>query len=105
MLLPQKRARTGGLNKNMAAGKPSICIDCKKSGGACDWSSKFKPIDGWKAKLVPQTSRKLASFCVYECPLFEKETERSPKMVSSIKRDAFFRQLVVGGNDDDKAGV
>ena len=49
----------------------SLCWDCKNSTtNGCEWAKSFKPVDGWKAmQSVAGTSD---SYCVFECPKFEK---------------------------------
>ena len=49
----------------------TLCWDCKNSTtNGCEWAKSFKPVDGWKAmQSVAGTSD---SYCVFECPKFEK---------------------------------
>lgn len=65
---------------------PSLCWDCQKATGGCDWSREFRPVEGWTAQattLVFQATvgnrpvyYKTSSFHVIECPEFEKDDER-----------------------------
>lgn len=63
--------------------KRTLCWSCKKACGGecgCSWFNGFIPVHGWTA--VPTVSdsvfyqgklRKVKSFCVLKCPLYEKE--------------------------------
>lgn len=75
--------------KNKKAGKsikkPSLCWDCQKATGKCEWSAEFKAVDGWAAEETVIVARrrvgnrlvqeKTNSFHVIECPKFEKDDE------------------------------
>lgn len=91
--------------KNVFCGvkKASICLGCKKSVGLCSWSHNFVPVDGWKAQEVKGSGYRLPSFCVIECPEFEKEPERSGKLPNG--RYKYFKKLIEGVGRDDKTGV
>lgn len=87
--------------------KSSICLDCKKSGGNCSWSSKFIPVEGWDAEFVEGSKKavRLPSYRVKSCPEFQKDRE-APKGTRVItKSELFYQKLISGGKDDDKAGV
>lgn len=49
-----------------------LCWSCDYAIGKCQWSSKFKPINGWDAEYVPATSTRPSSYRIYDCPLFER---------------------------------
>lgn len=55
--------------------KQTLCWDCAKATGFCNWSSDLKPVKGWK--VIP-TQRELYggiynSCIVLECPEFERD--------------------------------
>ena len=60
--------------------KDTICWQCKKSTtDGCSWSSKFIPVEGWKAtqtSLVVRSTKGYekedTSYLVRSCPLFER---------------------------------
>ena len=85
--------------------KKSICIDCVRSGGSCSWSSRCEPVEGWEADYIGGGGGRLPSYCVNSCPLFEKEKPRSQTTWPKYKSDEFYRHLIAGGKDHDKAGV
>ena len=69
------------------SGHSTICWDCEKQCGKCDWSREFKPVEGWKAiptKIVTRGRKyndgMIDSYNVYECPEFELR-ERLKKMI------------------------
>lgn len=59
---------------------PTLCWQCAKCGGFCDWSRRedYKPIKGWKAVYSPLRTvicgkvTKMDSYIVLECPEFVK---------------------------------
>lgn len=65
--------------------KPSLCWDCQKATGGCEWSAEFKAVDGWAAEEAvivacrrvgnQLVQEKTNSFHVIECPKFEKDDE------------------------------
>lgn len=65
------------------SGPRTICWNCSKACGGCDWSGcDHMPITGWKAektqiKLHCESSRKniiyTDSYVVLECPLFDRD--------------------------------
>lgn len=50
-------------------GKHTICWDCKKCTGDCDWSSNFTPVEGWTA-IKDNVS---GSYTVVSCPEYEED--------------------------------
>ena len=49
----------------------TLCWDCKNSTtNGCEWAKSFTPVDGWKA--IPSVAGTSDSYCVFECPKFEK---------------------------------
>lgn len=79
-----------GKLKSDAAGKASICFDCRKACGDCSWSGRdpktmqlmWKPIDGWVAERVmfpPSGKYRKPSWRVIKCPEFEPDIK--PKFV------------------------
>lgn len=89
--------------------KSSICLDCKKSGGNCSWSSKFIPVEGWDAEYIEGgmsgNSTRLPSYHVKSCPEFQKDREAPKGTRVKTKSDLFYQKLISGGKDDDKTGV
>ena len=55
---------------------PTLCWDCEKAIGDCRWSSKLRPIKGWK---IIKTQKKIhgggeyESCIVLECPEFKAD--------------------------------
>lgn len=54
----------------------TICWNCKKATGKCNWSREFKPVDGWLAipTKVKEQGKKdifINSFDVFACPEFD----------------------------------
>ena len=85
--------------------KSSICLDCKNSVGFCSWSRHLIPIEGWNAekRKVRSSVGVAETYCVRECPHFEKEPERKVNPVSS--RYEYFKKLISGGRKDGKADM
>lgn len=56
-----------------------LCWNCKHACGDCPWSRAYnkQPVKGWKAKptLINNQGVLMKSFQIYECPLFEKDTD------------------------------
>lgn len=57
----------------------SLCWECAKAYGGCDWSKQFTPVKGWQARrndLSFLTNGKVHTTESYEvkaCPEFEQE--------------------------------
>ncbi len=85
--------------------KSSICLDCKNSVGKCCWSRHLLPVEGWKAekRKVRSSVGVAETYCVSECPQFERESERKANPVSS--RYEYYKKLISGGGKDGKAGM
>ncbi len=52
--------------------KISICIDCEKSAGGCQWSAHLIPIEGWKAS---DSEKYPGGYHIKRCPDFEERGE------------------------------
>ena len=62
----------------MAEKKDSLCWSCKNSvpdlaGHGCNWSRKFKPVDGWTAEYVEKNCSD-GTYNVIACPEFIKDS-------------------------------
>ena len=61
---------------NLRCGKVArqqLCWKCKKSGGKCSWSRKFKPVPGWVAvetQIHNSYNSTFISYNIIECPEF-----------------------------------
>ncbi|MBP5423930.1 MAG: hypothetical protein J6Y78_15970 [Paludibacteraceae bacterium] len=55
--------------------KTTLCWDCAKAVGKCNWSSTLKPVEGWKIKptQVKTHRNEYGSCIVLECPEFERD--------------------------------
>lgn len=57
--------------------KDTLCWKCKNAYGFCSWSGgEFIPVDGWNAIPTEKSmgkAGKMKSYCVIECPKFEKD--------------------------------
>lgn len=63
-------------NQHISRGKPTLCWDCAKAVGYCDWSEEFKPVKGWtaeKTEIKVQSGANIKSYVVTACPLFERD--------------------------------
>jgi hypothetical protein len=89
----------GDKNKFSGVKKMSICNNCKNSVGLCSWSGRLVPVDGWDAVFVEGKGDRLPSWCVRECPQFEKEPERDFKLKNT--RYEYFKNLIQGGKTGD----
>lgn len=51
------------------------CWTCKKACGGCSWSSKLKPVKGWKAKKVQkhEHGHNWETYRIEHCPEYEEE--------------------------------
>ena len=60
------------LQRESYADRMSLCMDCKNSCGNCTWSSKYKPVNGWKASktIIQDSHRNIPSYKVEECPCY-----------------------------------
>jgi hypothetical protein len=60
---------------NQAKSKPipgvdyTLCWDCANACGNCRWSSKLKPVKGWRAK---KSTKIEGSYMVRQCPKYKK---------------------------------
>lgn len=52
--------------------RPTLCWDCAKATGGCDWSSSQQPIVGWEA-IKTHKKNEFDSYLVYSCPEFERD--------------------------------
>ena len=54
--------------------KQTLCWDCKRSIGKCNWSKRLKPVEGWIANTVnPTLSKPYSTYLVEQCPEFERD--------------------------------
>lgn len=63
--------------------RQSICWDCRKASGLCDWTDHWKhmPIPGWQAeKTFLRCKGELTeSYLVIECPEFDRDAYNGGK--------------------------
>lgn len=58
--------------------KFTLCWECAKATGGCDWSKNFIPVDGWTATptIINQVYKKgdgfkaISSYIIHKCPEF-----------------------------------
>lgn len=53
----------------------TICWECKKALGKCNWSKNFQPVEGWEiipTQIQVQNGLMQDSCIVLSCPLFER---------------------------------
>jgi hypothetical protein len=80
-------------------GKPAntLCWSCKNSTGACSWSRKLEPVEGWVAEYSPINMPggvKAESYFVISCPEFIYDNDRYAKFDSLDWEMAYrFRNL------------
>lgn len=50
-----------------------LCWSCKKAGGLCPWSNKYKPVDGWDAQEVDLYNGRTfeKNWLISGCPEYE----------------------------------
>lgn len=68
-----KLASKGRIQKENIVNKrkgDTLCWECARACGHCDWSKHFKPISGWKAEKTVIEHSNCESFFVQKCPLF-----------------------------------
>lgn len=56
----------------------TLCWNCSNAYGQCSWSKDFTPVEGWNAerKDVKVTVQGyVPSYIVFECPLYEGDTD------------------------------
>lgn len=52
----------------------TLCWDCEKATGGCDWSSLGEPIKGWDATTIKATGTKpYNTYVVHWCPEFKRD--------------------------------
>lgn len=72
--------------------RQQLCWKCEKADGSsdCPWANKLQPVEGWTANKVNRTKieisgrgknrfkyrRKIKSFEIIACPLFERDKPR-----------------------------
>ena len=58
----------------------TLCWSCRRAypGNGCCWADKFEPVPDWCAgtKIRYDGDKKIVSYRVYTCPLFEKDMPR-----------------------------
>ena len=74
-----RRGPTGGIsgtNQYTIRNKRTICWDCAKACGGCNWSARLEPVEGWEAEetlVTIQKGSRVDSMCVTKCPEFERD--------------------------------
>ena len=65
-------------------GKFTLCFDCAKAIGGCNWSDHGKPVKGWDAeKFPPSGTKPYEAYFIKNCPEFVRDaydggTRRTP---------------------------
>lgn len=76
-------------------GNTNICFDCKRACGGCSWTeldpknlqTRFEPVPGWDATKTffkNGDGRKVETYHIRSCPLFEKDDERSQSNICGL---------------------
>ena len=58
----------------------TLCWECSKATGGCNWSDELKPVKGWKitpTKRTIQSGRVIYSCIVHECPEFDRDAYKN----------------------------
>ena len=72
-----KVRKSGVMPKEKYTQAKSLCWYCKHATnkyGACSWSARFKPVDGWESNLTKYLyrDRVVDTYNVKKCPKFEE---------------------------------
>ena len=62
--------------KKRTMAPPTLCWDCRKATGGCNWSDHFKAVKGWKiipTQKIIYGGAGYKSCVVLECPEFERD--------------------------------
>ena len=54
-----------------------LCMNCVNGAGGCEWSDHLRPVPGWKAEKVDDSSRAekikdIQGYRIFDCPKYEK---------------------------------
>ena len=53
----------------------TICWDCAKATGGCEWSDRGEPVEGWSATFLKASGTKpFNTYHIYSCPKFERDS-------------------------------
>ena len=71
--------------------RDTLCLSCEWACGKdkkCPWSNKFEPVPGWQAKptkvqIRTEPLQYTDSFFVYQCPLYEMDSELKRRIVKN----------------------
>ena len=55
--------------------QPTLCWECAKATGGCQWSDRLQPVDGWEA--IQTHNQTGSSYIVTNCPLFKRDAVNS----------------------------
>jgi len=60
------------MSENIHRPVQTLCWDCAKATGFCNWSADLRPVKGWTVKEVwkEQTGK---GYLVIDCPEFERD--------------------------------
>ena len=72
---------------------PTLCWDCAKATGGCNWSDRLCAIPGWK--IIPTKKIKenysYTSCIVLECPQFKRDAYKNGLV--RYEKDSIYKEL------------